>query len=275
MTMSKMILSCEWLRIGVLMAVATGLCGCATIINGKKQTITINTEPVGATARVRGQAQAIKTPGTVTVNRIDLITLLISRDGYKTKQVNLDREMSPWIWGNLPLCALILSPLGIAFDGLSGGGSVQRPSVVNVALEALHPGEQEKAGPIPLPGISGADLLKPSGNSQKVRICVFSPYPTGDDFFYFRILDNDDAVGLTRARTYLCWEREPGPATISVSDDRHYAMELKTVGGHTYFLEQTAGAFSGLKLRLIDDKRVAELLAKCVPAHRSRYIQYQ
>jgi len=273
--MSKMKISVKWMRIGVLMAVATGLCGCATIINGKKQTITINTEPAGATARVRGQAQGVKTPGTVTVKRCDLITLLISRDGYTTKQVNLDREMSPWFWGNIPLCGVIFAPLGMAFDGISGGGSVQKPSVVTVALEAIRPGELEKAGPVPLPSVSDEDLLKPGGNSQKARICVFSPYPTGDDFFYFRILDNDDAVGLTRARTFLCWEREPGPATISVSDDRHYAMELKTVGGRTYFLEQTAGAFSGLKLRLIDDKRAAELLAKCVPAQRSRYIQYQ
>jgi len=144
--MSKMRISVKWLRTGVLMAVATGLCGCATIINGKKQTITINTEPAGATARVRGQAQGVKTPGTVTVNRSDLITLVISREGYTTKQVNLDRERSPWFWGNLPLCAVIFAPLGMAVDGISGGGSVHKPSIVNLALEARRPGELEKAG---------------------------------------------------------------------------------------------------------------------------------
>ena len=273
--MSKMRISREWLRNVVLLAAATSLCGCATIVNGTKQTITINTEPAGATARVRGQVQGVKTPGTVTVKRIDLSTILISRDGYKTKQVNLEREMNPWVWGNLPLCGFLLAPLGMLFDGLSGGGYVQKPSVVNVALEARRPGEREKAGPVPLPNLSGADLLKPSVNSQKARICVLSSYQAGDGFVYFRILDNDDAVGLTRARTYLCWEREPGTTTISVSDDRHFAMELKTVGGRTYFLEQTIAPFSGLKLRLLDDKQAAELVAKCVPAHRSRYIQYQ
>ena len=276
--MSKMRISREWLRNVVLLAAATSLCGCATIVNGTKQTITINTEPAGATARLRGQV--VKTPGKVIVQRSKLNTITLSHDGYKTKRVNLGREMSAWVWGNIPLCGVLLAPVGMAVDSFTGGGFVQIPSDVGLALVALPAGGRDEPPLTPLPSVSKEALFRPLNDLTKVRICILGNYLMGSDWDLeiTRILDNDDAVGLPKSHTFLCWERKPGPVTVSVSDgDRQFSLELKAKGGQTYFIEQslTSLLFGSFQLTVIDPNKAQLLLQKYEPVQRSRYIQYQ
>lgn len=95
--------------------------GCASIVHSGNRSISINTDPPGATASIRktdGTAMndivvAQKTPCTVSLDpkrsyfRGQSYTLRLELPGYQTTEVALTPKMSGWYWGNLLLGGLI------------------------------------------------------------------------------------------------------------------------------------------------------------------------
>lgn len=64
--------------------------GCATIVNGKTQEISIATNPPGATA-VIDDGQMCMTPGKVTLARNKDYLITITKDGFQPQVVSLNR----------------------------------------------------------------------------------------------------------------------------------------------------------------------------------------
>jgi hypothetical protein len=104
----------------LLLTVFTGLyssTGCATLIQGRHQELTINSNPPGATFEVAGISGT--TPGTVSLERKEKHhTISIRKPGYETAQVRVGRELNPWIAGNLLLSYAF--PIGFAVDFYTG-----------------------------------------------------------------------------------------------------------------------------------------------------------
>jgi hypothetical protein len=94
--------------------------GCASIVNGGDRSITIDTQPPGATASIRkaggGMSEVVaveKTPCTVKLDpkagyfKGQSYTLRLEMPGYKVAEVELTPKMSGWYWGNLLFGGLI------------------------------------------------------------------------------------------------------------------------------------------------------------------------
>jgi hypothetical protein len=95
--------------------VAVLLSDCATIINGKHQTLTFNSVPDGADVRVAGKVLG-KTPLTISLEKQTGLTATFEKEGYKPASVNLNTSIDPWFWGNV----IVGGVLGSTTDAAAG-----------------------------------------------------------------------------------------------------------------------------------------------------------
>ncbi len=113
--------------------IALVLSGCATIVSGTKQTVTVNSTPqatVTITADSGQQYYSGKTPTTIRLPRSHTYTVKISLSGYQTQTMIIDHSINPWLFGNLFL-ALIWGVL----DAVDGAMWNLEPSQVNATLD--------------------------------------------------------------------------------------------------------------------------------------------
>jgi hypothetical protein len=89
--------------------------GCATIVNGSAQPVSINANVNGAEVVFNGEVIGM-TPLNVKVKRGGG-TLLVRKDGYNAQTLNMGTHVSGWFWGNLFSCGV----LGSSTDWGSGG----------------------------------------------------------------------------------------------------------------------------------------------------------
>ncbi|MEW6775722.1 MAG: PEGA domain-containing protein [Bdellovibrionota bacterium] len=108
--------------------------GCATIVNGTKQKVKINSTPDGATVSVDG-VDSGTTPATVKMRRKEDHKVVIKKPGYKPKEVELKNKMSWWWLGNVVIGGII----GLVVDMASGGVYKLEPKKIDAALEPEQP----------------------------------------------------------------------------------------------------------------------------------------
>ncbi|MCX8040540.1 MAG: PEGA domain-containing protein [Planctomycetota bacterium] len=108
--------------------------GCATIVNGSRQNIAVNSSPSGATVIVDGKPQG-STPWIGKIERRSRMPILIQKEGYEPVTLNLDGEMSGWFLGNF-ICGGLL---GATTDLVSGGVYVYSPDSYHVTLREASP----------------------------------------------------------------------------------------------------------------------------------------
>jgi len=131
-------------RIGLLIIVTSFLAGCASIMSGTTQSITIDTEPKGATVTVGEENKkdgkkimsvhhiAGVTPLTIALARKDGM-IAISKEGYKTQDVELNRGINPWFWGDVVLTSLLSSFI----DTSTGAIHEYKPGQYMITLEPV------------------------------------------------------------------------------------------------------------------------------------------
>ncbi len=94
--------------------------GCATVLDGFTQPITVATEPQGATCDLWRNGQTlgrIATPGSLTVRRDSHdIVLTCTRPGSQTVRLTLAAQFTGTTVGN----AVTWGPLGLLVDGVNG-----------------------------------------------------------------------------------------------------------------------------------------------------------
>ncbi|SLN69471.1 hypothetical protein [Oceanibacterium hippocampi] len=107
---------------GTILAIASvGLSACATLVEGTDQTLTVITDPSGATCRLERDGTAIAvvnpTPGSVKVDKDkDQITILCQKDGFQESGGVLSSKFQGMTFGNILFGGLI----GVAIDAGSG-----------------------------------------------------------------------------------------------------------------------------------------------------------
>jgi hypothetical protein len=74
-------------------------CGCASVVNGRKQAVDVTSNPVGALIYVDGRKVG-RTPSTLQLARKNEYSFRIEHDGYRPSVVNLSKKISAWYWGN-------------------------------------------------------------------------------------------------------------------------------------------------------------------------------
>lgn len=143
--------------------------GCATILNGSKQDVQINSDPSGAKVYVNNTYQG-ETPLTKSMERkSENIEIKIKLDGYKTYSLNLRRNFNGTTLVNIVLGGII----GIGIDAATGAMYKLDPSTVRADLEEKNEGFgsiNEDGTYIYVKLINKSDkTIKKIGNMEKQR----------------------------------------------------------------------------------------------------------
>ena len=84
-------------------AIISMTAGCATMISGTTEPVTINSSPEGATITQNGIVLG-KTPTTIPLNREKNPVLELSKEGYQKQSLPLNTSFNPWVLSNVIWC---------------------------------------------------------------------------------------------------------------------------------------------------------------------------
>ena len=104
------------------------LSGCATIISGEHQEIAVSTRPSDAAVYIDGFYEG-DTPLIFDVERKGQHILTIEMPGYRTEEFVLDRELNPWVFGNI-----FTGVIFVAIDALTGAMWELDPDAIELEL---------------------------------------------------------------------------------------------------------------------------------------------
>lgn len=135
------------------------LSGCASIISGTTQEMTVNTSPQEAECVLRRDGKDIKrltTPQTVVIKKTKHdIKITCEKDGYAPVVYMVDSEIQGSAWGNIVLSGGI----GWAIDSASGADN-EYQEYVNITLSRegeLEVNEQNTPAPMREESVVGED----------------------------------------------------------------------------------------------------------------------
>jgi hypothetical protein len=106
-----------------------GLQGCATIVKGSRQQVTITSNPSQANIYINGRLYG-KTPTLARLERKDNHFIKIELEGYHPYETHLDRRFNGWIFGNIVFGGII----GIIVDASTGAMYSLSPNQVSAQL---------------------------------------------------------------------------------------------------------------------------------------------
>ncbi len=108
--------------------------GCATIISGSKQQVSVNSTPENAEVSVKtlGGISVFngRTPASVTLARKNEYLVTVKLSGYSDQTIQISKSVNTWVIGNL-LCGGIP---GLVVDGVTGALWNLEPEAIHVAL---------------------------------------------------------------------------------------------------------------------------------------------
>lgn len=148
------------------------LSGCATIINGTSQSMTVSTSPPNASCAVDRMGERIgavpQTPGSLRVDKSkNSLTVTCAKPGYQTTSVTRSPSFSLVTLGN----AVAGGVIGVGVD-FATGANFKYPEKVQMGLQAdtrypalssaLPPGPADQPTYTPDPGQYDARLLQVS-----------------------------------------------------------------------------------------------------------------
>jgi hypothetical protein len=130
---------------GIAAACVLCLSGCATVVKGSSQPVTLETKPPGATCVLTRKSKTVAvvnpTPGTVTVDKSkDAMAVSCTKDGYEEAAGVVKSEFQPMTFGNIILGGLI----GVAVDAASGAMTEYQPSVTITLIPNRFETAQER-----------------------------------------------------------------------------------------------------------------------------------
>jgi hypothetical protein len=111
--------------------------GCATIIKGTSQTVSINSNVSGAEVIVNGQRVGT-TPFTGPIERKSGTTVTLQKTGYQTKTVTMTTEIESVFWGNI----IIGGVLGSTTDLTTGAMYYYAPATLQIDLNQDQPAKK-------------------------------------------------------------------------------------------------------------------------------------
>lgn len=121
------------LGIGVLLTILSQFTlGCATVVNGPDQRVSITSNPTNATVQIDGTG-SYKTPTQVKLSRKKEHVLVFTKDGYEQQNVVVMHVISGAVAGNILLGGLI----GWGVDAITGAQYRLVPESVNVELKPI------------------------------------------------------------------------------------------------------------------------------------------
>lgn len=103
---------------------------CSSIINGTKQTVTIDSNVKGADININGTSVGT-TPFTGKIPRGSSTQIYVSKEGYESKNIILNSDIEPIFWGNI----IIGGVFGSSTDFGTGALYKYNPATVVIDLQ--------------------------------------------------------------------------------------------------------------------------------------------
>jgi hypothetical protein len=119
-------------KICLISFVCVAFSSCGTIINGTRQDVSIASNPPGAL--VTDGNETWRTPSKIRLSRKHPTVLTISKPGYETRTVIVNREFSAWAVVNV---IPFLSPVGVGIDACTGGLWKLAPEAITCELQPM------------------------------------------------------------------------------------------------------------------------------------------
>ena len=98
--------------------------GCASVVNGSKQTVSFNSVPPGAKVYLDGMQVGV-TPYVCEISRGDCPEVVFRKEGYEPEvhRMTDSIDVAPYFGGNAALCLLWIAPgvVGFVADAITGG----------------------------------------------------------------------------------------------------------------------------------------------------------
>lgn len=110
--------------------------GCATILHGSSQELTVTSIPPGARFTVDGEGSHT-TPATIKLERKRDHSIVFELEGYQTEQVTVTHVISGAVAGNILAGGFI----GWGVDAMTGAQYRLVPETINVSMRPLMAGE--------------------------------------------------------------------------------------------------------------------------------------
>jgi len=107
--------------------------GCASIVKGSKQNVSIISNVKDAEIIVNGSTIG-KTPYNGSIVKSSSTTITLQKEGYEPKTITLDTEVEPIFWGNI----LIGGVFGSTTDMASGAMYKYTPATLNIDLDKIQ-----------------------------------------------------------------------------------------------------------------------------------------
>ncbi|MDF1667276.1 MAG: PEGA domain-containing protein [Planctomycetota bacterium] len=128
----------------IFLFVLTSYTGCATILTGTHQKISVDSNPKGAIVATDGHTRA-RTPAVVSLTRWHSGDIVVSKEGYHPKHIVMHRTLNPYALLDLPWFLLGVVP-GIVAVGVDiGTGAIweYNPEMIYADLESKRAGDSE------------------------------------------------------------------------------------------------------------------------------------
>ena len=109
--------------------------GCGTLSNGSTQVIQVTSAPGEATISGNPDIGMFTTPASLELERKSSYTLTVTKEGYEPATARIAKKMKT---GTL-LLDILLFPIGVIIDGVTGAWYELSPGQVTVVLEQSNP----------------------------------------------------------------------------------------------------------------------------------------
>jgi hypothetical protein len=118
-----------WFKVITILFCPLLLLGCATIVSGRSQKVSVNTNPDEAIITINGMVQ--KSPCFFILDRtIPSYQVKIEKEGYKTVILTLEKGINGWVFGNIIFGGII----GVVIDCVSGSVNSFNPAEISQNL---------------------------------------------------------------------------------------------------------------------------------------------
>jgi len=118
----------------IVLALAVLAAGCATIISGTKQNVTVTSEPSGAQVDVKTTGGVPMftgaTPAYFQLKRSYEYQITVKMEGYRDQELFINHDFNAWVVGNL-ICGGLL---GLIVDAVDGAMWNLSPDMIHVEL---------------------------------------------------------------------------------------------------------------------------------------------
>jgi predicted small secreted protein len=119
----------------LLSLVATSVAGCATVTQGTKDVLVIQTKPEDAQVQLSSGQSCVSTPCAIEIPRKDAVKVQITKKGCKAREVNVLSKMSTSGGAALAGNVLVGGFIGLGVDAATGASKELTPNPVVVTLD--------------------------------------------------------------------------------------------------------------------------------------------